>query len=147
MADTTQAPTPRRRRRWLKVLGWLLGVFVVLLVVTYFVGTSSAFFKGVILPRVSKSLNAKVTVTDASINPFKQVILKNLKVETIGTEPLLAATEVRARYSLFAIIRGNIHVDEVAVVSPRIVVVQNADGTSNLDPITKQKPSTERPAQ
>ena len=149
MAELWATP-PRRRRRWPKILAVLAGGFLLLLVVVYFVGTSSAFFKGVILPRVSKSLNAEVTVSDASISPFKQVILKNLKVQTTGTEPLLTASEVRARYSLFDIIGGNIHVEEAAVVSPKIVIVQNADGTSNLDPITKgqktaEKPSTSKP--
>src|SRR5678815_3944273 len=146
MADSSVTPAPRRRRRWLKITGWFLGSLFVLLLAAYFVGTSSAFFKGVILPRVSKSLNAEVTVSDASISPFKQVILKNLKVQTTGTEPLLTASEVRARYSLFDIIGGNIHVEEAAVVSPKIVIVQNADGTSNLDPITKGQKTAEKPS-
>src|SRR5258708_16720826 len=137
MAETSVPPAPKRRRRWLKITGWFLGSLVILLLVVYFVGTSSAFFKGVILPRVSKSINAEVTVSDASISPFKQVILKNIKVQTTGPEPLFTASEVRARYSLLDIISGNIHVEEASVVSPRIVIVQNADRTSNLDPITK----------
>ena len=111
MAELSATPPPRRRRRWPKILGLLAGGFLLLLVVVYFVGTSSAFFKGVILPRVSKSINATVTVTDASISPFKKIILKNLKVQTTGTEPLFTASEVRARYSLFDIIGGNIHVE------------------------------------
>ena len=85
-----------------------------LLVVVYFVATSGAFFKGVILPRVSKAMNAEVTVSDASISPFSQVVLHNLKVQTTGAEPLVTAAEVRLRYSLMDIIGGNIHVDEVA---------------------------------
>src|SRR4051812_25612786 len=77
-----QSPPPRRRRRWLRTLIWVLGVFVMLVVVVYFVGTSSAFFKGVILPRVGKALNADITVSEASIRPFKEVVLKDLKVRT-----------------------------------------------------------------
>src|SRR5204863_7772662 len=99
MADTPVAsPAPRRKRRWFRTLVWVFGVLLILLVVAYFVGTSTAFLKGVILPKASASLNAKVTVTDASISPFKQVVLKDLKVETTGTEPLLVAPEVRLRY-------------------------------------------------
>src|SRR5438445_7810054 len=110
MADTSVAPPPpRKRRRWLRALGWIFVIFIVLLVAAYFVGTSSAFFKGFILPRASKSLNATITVSDASISPFKQVVLHNLKVQTTGDEPLVSAPEVRARYSLMDIIGGNIH--------------------------------------
>ncbi|EEF59382.1 hypothetical protein, partial [Pedosphaera parvula] len=52
----------KKRSGWLRKLGWVFLILIVLLVIAYFVGTSSAVFKGVILPKVSKSLNANVTV-------------------------------------------------------------------------------------
>src|SRR5215475_5944526 len=107
MPDTTvSSPSPRKPRRGLRLVVWILGVLILLLVVIYFVGTSSAFFKGVILPRVSKSLNANVTVADASISPFKQVVLHNLKLQAGDQEPFVSAPEVRTRYSLIDIVRG-----------------------------------------
>jgi len=127
-----------------------LGVLILLLVVVYFVGTSSAFFKGIILPRVSKALNANVTVADASISPFKQVVLHNLKVQLGDQEALISAPEVRARYSLIDIIRGNIQVDEVALSSPTVTVVENPDGTHNYDALVKsgtEQPTETKPAQ
>src|SRR5690348_1128419 len=108
------------RRGWLRKLGWVALILVLLLVVLYFVVTSSAFFKGVILPKVSKSLNATVTVADASIHPFSGVDLRQVKVQTTGTEPLLTADEVRVAYHLGDILSGNYHVEEVTVVSPTI---------------------------
>ena len=140
---------PKKRRSWLRLLLGVIAVLAVLLVVVYFVATSSAFLKGVILPRVGKAMNANITVGDASISPFSQVIIHDLKVQTTGTEPLVSAREARLRYSLMDIIRGNISVDEIAVVSPKIVLVQNPDGTSNLDPILnaqKAQPQAARPA-
>ena len=149
MTDTTVSkPAPRKRRGWLRAIAWVFGILIVLLVAVYFAATSGAFFKGVILPRVGKAMNAQVTVSDASISPFSQVILQNLKVQTTGSEPLVTATEVRLRYSLMNIIRGNIHVDEVALVSPTVVLVENPDGSSNLDPILKSqqaKPGEKKP--
>src|SRR5258706_5748072 len=151
MSDTTlvTAPAPRPRRRWLRTLLWIVGLFMVLLVVVYFVGTSSVFFQAVILPRVSKSLHTNITVSDASISPFKEVILHNLKVRTTGEEPLVTAPEVRARYRLMNIIGGNIDVDEITLASPTITLVENPDGSSNLDPITKSQkaqPAEKKPA-
>jgi len=151
MTDTTvSSPAPRKRRGWLRAIAWVFGILIVLLVVVYFVATSGAFFKGVILPRVSKAINAEVTVSDASISPFKQVVLHNLKVQTTGAEPLVTAAEVRLRYSLMDIIGGNIHVDEVGLSSPTVTLVENADGSSNLDPILKAlqaKPAEKKPEQ
>src|SRR5215831_13802514 len=140
MTDATvNTPTPRKRRGWLRGLAWFFGILIVLLVAAYFVGTSSAFFKGVILPRMARAINANISVSDASISPFKQIILRNLKIQTTGTEPLLAAPEVVARYRLMDIIRGHINVDEVSVSSPTFVLVENPDRTSNLDPILKSQ--------
>jgi len=137
---------PRKARSWLRTISLILGVLVVLIIVVYFVATSSAFFKGVILPRVSKSLNAQVTVADASISPFSQVILHDLKVQTTGPDPLVTAPEVRLRYSLMDIIGGHINVDEVTLTTPTVVLVQNPDGTSNLDPILKSQNKQPEPS-
>lgn len=152
MAETPTVPpaAPKRKFAWLRWLGIILGIVVVLLVAAYFVGTSSWFLKSVILPRAGKTINATITVSDASISPFSQVILRNLWVKTTGAEPLVAASEVRLRYDLMKIMRGNIKVDEVAVVSPILNLVENQDGSSNLDPVLKsqQKPSQpEKPSE
>ena len=149
MTDTTvSTPAPKKRRGWLRAIAWVFGILLVLLVAGYFVATSGAFFKGVILPRVGKAMNAEVTVSDASISPFSQVVLKGLRVQAAGAEPLVTAAEVRLRYSLMDIIGGNIHVAEITLASPTVTLVENADGSSNLDPILKSqqaKPGEKKP--
>jgi uncharacterized protein involved in outer membrane biogenesis len=128
---------PRRPRNWGRKLLWAFGGFVVLLLVLYFVGTSQVFLQRVILPQVSKAIKADVTVGTASISPFRQVSLRELKVHPRGSDPLMDVKEVRLRYNLLSIIRGKIEVEEIAVESPVITVVENADGTSNLDELLK----------
>jgi hypothetical protein len=124
---------------------WFGIISLILLFVLYFVATSAAFLRSVILPRVGKSMNSTITVGDASISPFSQVVLKDLKVTPNGKETLLTAQELRARYSLFKIIGGNIKVDEVAIVAPVVQIVTAADGSSNLDPILASQKKDETP--
>src|SRR5947207_1336489 len=143
MANATPESHPIKRRGWRRKLLTIFGGLVVLTIILYFVATSAPFFKGVILPRVGKALNAEVTVGDASLSPFSRIVLRQLKVKTTGAEPLLQADEARLRYSLWSIVGGNIKVDEVTLDSPTIQIVQNADGTSNLDPLLGQE---EKPA-
>src|SRR5688572_5911517 len=138
MAEETKTRS-RQPRRWLRWIGIIFGVLVLLLVVAYFVGTSEWALKSVILPKVSTAMNANVTVESANIAPFSAVTLRGLKVETKGAEPLVTAKEVRARYSLTDIVKGNINVSEVFLESPVITLVIYADGTSNLDPLTNEK--------
>jgi uncharacterized protein involved in outer membrane biogenesis len=136
--------TPRpRRRRGLKIFGIILLILILLLVAAFFIGTSEGFVKSVVLPRVSKSMNADVTVESATIKPFSEVRFRNLKVVPKGREPLLNAEEVHARYDLMKIIGGNVVVSEVTIASPTIQIVENADGSTNLDPLTKGKKDDE----
>jgi uncharacterized protein involved in outer membrane biogenesis len=134
---TPSSPSQPGKRSWVRKVLFAFGGQCGLLVLAYFVVTSSAFFKGVILPRSSKAVGGQVTAARASISPFSQVHLWQLKVQTTGSEPILQAEEVRLRYSLFSILGGTMKVDEVTVVSPLIQVFENADGTSNLDPTLK----------
>ena len=146
MTENSIQPNTSRRSGWRRKLVWLAGILVVVLVVVYFVATSSAFLKGVILPKVSQALGANVTVADAHISPFSRVELRDLKVQPPAGEPLLTVSEVRASYSLWSIIGGKIVVSEVVIESPVVTVIENADGTSNLDALTKTATKETKPA-
>jgi len=126
---------PRKRRRGLRLLLGIPAGLIALLLVAYFVLTSSAFFKGVVLPRVSRQVGAKVTVAEASIHPFSEVRLTGLKVQTTGENPLLTSQEVAVKYSLWGMLRGRYRIESISIVKPALELTQNADGTSNLDPI------------
>src|SRR5439155_9056124 len=114
----TGSSPPQKRRRWGRVVGFILGGLLLLLVIFYFVASSDFFVQKVVLPRVSKALNARVTVSDSSVSPFSHVVLRGLKVQTTGNEPLATVQEARVHYSLGAILGGHIKVSEIAVVSP-----------------------------
>jgi hypothetical protein len=152
MEDKTH-PKERKRGSWGRRIIIALAVICVLLIALYFIGTSSAFLKSVILPRAGKAINATITVDSASISPFSKVELTKLSVKTTGSEPLLTADQVVLRYSLMDIIKGDIHVDEATVVSPVVQIIQEPDGSSNLDPLLKknetkkgeEKPSSSQP--
>src|SRR3569833_509189 len=150
MADVKTSevkPAPRKRGAWLRVLLSIVVIIVVLLVVVYFVATSSSFVQHQILPRVSESLGANVTVSSAEVHPFSRVVWHDLKVQATNQPALLTAPEASVSYSLMDIIGGNIHVDDLTITSPVIQVVKNADGSSNLDPLMKslKKSAGEKP--
>ncbi|HUL51504.1 MAG TPA: hypothetical protein VLU94_02855, partial [Candidatus Nitrosotalea sp.] len=130
----------------MRKLAIVAGVVLVLLIVAYFVATSSAFVRGVILPRVGKAMNAQVTASDVSISPFSSVVLRQLNVQTAGAGPLLQVEEVRLRYQLWSILRGDIRVDEVLLSSPVVNLTLNPDGTSNADALLKSGPPSKKPA-
>src|ERR1017187_5248533 len=148
---TIKSLTIEKQRNWLLrallIAAWVAGVLVILTLVAYFVVTSSTFIKGVILPRVSAAIPADVTVTDISIHPFSKITVRGLKVQAKGQEPVITAPEVSVSYSLWSILRGNLCVYEVALVSPTVALVENPDGSSNLDALkaSNKKPSESKP--
>lgn len=146
MAETQAGKQPPKRGRALRWLGWTGGVLVVLVVALYFVASSSAFVKGFIVPKAGAVLNADLSLADAQVSPFSQVVLRELKLTPKGAETLLVARELRARYSLWSMLGGRIVVEEVALVAPVITIVKNADGTSNLDPLTEKPPGQPKAA-
>ncbi len=129
------APPQKKRRVWPRILAWLVALLALLIVVAYFVVTSPAFLKGVVLPRLGDAIHANVTVSDVSFSPFRQIVLRDLKVQAKGQAPILTVPELTVRYHLWDILGGNLHVDEIALVSPTIQLVKNPDGSSNLDPL------------
>jgi hypothetical protein len=131
-----------------KKLLYGVAAFVVLLVIAYFVVTSGAFLRSVILPKVGKSLNGEITAGSASLSPFSKVDLQKVKVQAANAEPVLTADEVRVRYRLMKIMGGNIYVDEVTLINPVVQIIKEADGSSNLDPLLKksEEQGREKPA-
>lgn len=140
------APPRKKRHRWLRFFAALVVVAIILVVVVYFIATSPAFIQSVVLPRVGKALNADITVGSVSFDPSKQIVLRDLKVQAIGQAPVFTASEVNLRYHLWDILRGNIHVDEIALNSPTMKLIQKPDGSSNLDPLLKALQGKPAPA-
>src|SRR4030095_11487482 len=133
--DTTDDESPAERPPWGRRLAMGGGALLLLLIVGYFVATSTAFLKHVILPRLSKYLKGELTVGDASISPFSKIVLRQIKLQTAGTEPLFSAQELQIRCGLFSILGGKINIQELTLTAPTLQIVENPDGTRNLDPL------------
>jgi len=124
---------PTWRQRTLPIVLWTAVLLLILMLVAYLYVTSSGFLKRHILPRLSTALHADITVTDISVHPFSRIAIRGLKVQVKGLEPLLTAQEVRASYSLWSLLRGNLRASEIALVSPSVAMVENPDGRRNFD--------------
>ncbi len=140
----TKTPETAKRAGIGKKLGIGGGAFIGLLLVAYLVGTSGTFIKSFVLPRVGKAINAKVTATDISVGLFSGLSLKGLQVDS-ADEPLLKAGSVRISYSLAQLLGGKLKVSELAIDGVEVNYVQNADKTTNLDPILQSVGGGESP--
>lgn len=110
-------------------------VTVAMLVAFYFFLTSSVFLKAFVVPRLAHALNARVQIDSLSLSPFSSLQLRQVRVETWGTNPVFQAQEVRLRYRLLSLMRGKIYIPEITLVAPKIDVIEEAGRTNNLAPL------------
>ncbi len=131
----------QRPRKWPRHLGIILGLLVVL----YFVVTSSPFLRSVVLPQVESAIGSKLDVGDLSLSPFSQLELRNVKITPKGAEPLAQIDLIRLRYSLWSLLRGNIQAHEITVEKPVITLVEHVDGSRNLPKLPPSGPKSTAP--
>lgn len=132
-------------RKTIKISAWVIGIGAVLLLILYFALTSQWFICSQVLPRVSQSLGTPVTVERISVSPFSAVELSGFQVGD-GQRPLARLGTLRCRYSLWAILGGELKVTELLLADGKIQLVQDAAGKWNL-PQFPQAASAPAPAQ
>jgi len=134
-STTVQKSAIRRTHKWYKLVIVLIVALMGTGLAVYHIVTSAWFFKSVILPRVSRGVGAEITVKEAKIHPFSQIVLEGLLVKPAGFEPVFQLSTVKARYSLMRLLRGELAIDSLVIDSPEITIVRQGDGRSNIDPI------------
>ncbi|MFO1514809.1 MAG: hypothetical protein U1F83_18170 [Verrucomicrobiota bacterium] len=123
------------------------GLFLIfLLLVGYFVVSSSWFLQAVIVPRIGKAMNSALTIGDLELRPFNEITLAQVKLTPSGAEPLFEAKRVHARYKLMSILRGNLVVEDVVLDSAIINITENARGARNLDVLVGTPSGSKQPA-
>lgn len=140
-------PAPRRSRAAAR-LKWvgLAGVLVLTLGVGgWWVLTSNAALKALVLPRVSAALNARVSAETITLRPLSEVRLTGLEITPAEGPRLLRAAEVRVRYHLWSILRGRYVLPEIRLDRPELDLRVTRDGRSNLDALLA-RPATPGPA-
>ncbi len=137
MTENNATPKAGRVRKW----GWgrwlslLLGLLVVGVLGLYLLVSSSWFVKQMVVPRLSSSFNSSISVSSVSFQPFSGISLNGFRLNPKDEEWLINANEVSLRYDFRAAMGGSIRIRELSFKKPEINLIQQEDGTSNLDPI------------
>ncbi|MBM3846449.1 MAG: hypothetical protein FJ405_09210, partial [Verrucomicrobia bacterium] len=145
MNATTPSQPPASARRVPKMIALCAIGLLGFVLLAYFVVTSNGFLKAFVLPRVGKSLGAALTADSLSISPLSSARIRDLKVSTGGTEPLLSVNEVFARFSLMDLMGGTLTVKELTVDTPALRILPTPDGRDSLQPLLDaqtQSPAT-----
>lgn len=97
--------------------------------------------KGWVLPVAEEHLHREVTLEDVEIGLLSGIVLKNLKVRDLdGSNDLLLIEGLVLSYRFWPLLSGKLVVDEIIVKGPAIRLVQNADGSMNIDDLLAGPP-------
>jgi hypothetical protein len=135
MAESTLQSKEGGHRRLLRWALFAVLAISFVLVALYFTVSSSAFVRGVLLPRMGKGYNAEITAQEAVLRPFSSLTLRGLNVRSAGTEPVLQADELHARFRLGDLLANRNRLEELTLVNPVFHVLEQPDGSRNVDPL------------
>ncbi|BCR05142.1 hypothetical protein DESUT3_22110 [Desulfuromonas versatilis] len=124
----------------MKKFGKIFGLIAALLVVLAIAAAVLAKFlitpervRDAVLPLAQKALQREVQLGEIEVSLFSGINLKNLVIqERDGSEPFVAADQVVLRYQLWPLLFGQVVIDEVRLVAPKIRVARLADKSFNF---------------
>lgn len=90
--------------------------------------------KGWVLPVMEEQLHREVSLSDVEVGLLSGIALQDLKVlDRDGRNDLLRIEGLVLSYRFWPLLSGKLIVDEVLVKGPAVRLVQNADGSMNID--------------
>ena len=136
------------RRRWLRWLLWTVGAIVILIAAAYFViesnwGRERALVA--ILDRANRALRGELRVEALQGSVFGDVTFRGVTL-TLNGKTIFAADTVRAQYSVWQLVFGELDLDAVTVVRPRIRATQDASGWDLAKVVPERDPDKPRSA-
>lgn len=133
-----------------KKLVWVAGIFIGLVFVL-FLGLSilvktylkSDTLKSLIIPKVEQATGRKLGINEIRVSLFKGIVVKGIILkERDGSRDFLKADEFVLDYQLWPLIRKQLVISRVELVSPTILVRREKDGTYNFSDLTEKTSGT-----
>ncbi|MHC4605799.1 MAG: DUF748 domain-containing protein [Planctomycetota bacterium] len=138
-----EAPPVKKRKRWKKVLLWVCGIFVALVVLAYFIGPPiiSSVAHGAIVATVPEKLNATAELDSLSFSWSGNVHLRGLVIRDGEGREVLSVPEIAVDAAPFDAIGGK-YIATIRIEGPVIRAHLQEDGSVNLAGLPKT--STEK---
>lgn len=142
--------------RALKIVGWILGILIVLLIVA---GVALTLFfdpnqyRGQIASQVEKVTGRELTIAgdiDLSLFPWIGVEISDVTLgnaEGFGPEPFARVGEAQVRVALLPLLRREVQVDTVVLDGLRLNLARRKAGDTNWDDLTGAAATEQPPAE
>lgn len=143
-APVTGMHEPARRplrRRILRGVGFTFGGLVVLVVLLLaFLQTpwGKSIVRGIVQGKLAGKINGSVKLGSIDYSfLFRDIELGNLEIRDAAGQPAAKLASLAVTIDRGSLIKGSPVIDQLAIRGLDVTVVQNADGTTNLDTLAK----------
>ena len=120
--STTTAPQ-RKKRIWLRLLGFFLAGLLLFVIILYHYLTSAHFVRSFIFPAIEKNLEADIQADEIRIRPFSRIVLGNFSMTEKGEtdrDPLLKFDRIVFSYKLMSFVKGKPYIESIEVLKPEV---------------------------
>ncbi|HXX81920.1 MAG TPA: AsmA family protein [Thermodesulfovibrionales bacterium] len=124
-------------------------VFVLFLGLSILVRTylKSETLKSLIIPRVEQATGRKLNINEIQVSLFRGIVVKGIMLkEHDGNKDFIKADEFVLDYQLWPLLRKQLVIRRVELISPTIFVRREKDGTYNFSDLTGKKVGTAKTA-
>src|SRR5437763_807994 len=113
-AEAGSPPVKKKRWRWLRVIGVLFALLIVLVVLIPTIAGLS-FVRSIVISRVNDNLNGHIEIDDWSLGWTGGVVAKGIRIFDTGGTKIASIDRMATQQSLIGAIRGNYHLGKTSV--------------------------------
>lgn len=130
-----------------KKILWAAGIFFAFVLIVL-VGVSlllniylkSERLKAIIIPKAEEFTGRKVSIDQIDVSIFKGIVVKGISLrEKDSSKEFIRTKEFVLDYSLFSILKKQILIKKIEIISPHIFIKKKHDGRYNFDDIIESK--------
>jgi len=150
----TQAPQSIHRKwKWLRRVGWVLGVKIALILTAVIIffgsGAGNPLLRRLAVKRINSITGGRAEISSLSIEWLSMhATVKGFVVhgkEPPGTEPLFSAAEIRAGLRIDSIWGRKVSLSDIVVSEPHVHIRTEKDGTSNVTVVPRATTASAKP--
>lgn len=137
----------KRWEKWLAIGAGIVAALLLTLLLLVKVLLTPERVRATLLPLAQQSLGREVRLGAIEIGLFSGVTVRDFAVLELDRQTVfVGAAELRLRYRFWPLLRGQIAIKEIALQSPRLRIVRQADGRFNFSDLS-ERPQPAAPPQ
>lgn len=129
---SSDASVKGSKKKWF-LRGFLLALVIGLLIIGLLPSVlSNGMIKNMVTDSVNQKMNGSLSIQTLKLGWFSEPLIENVQINDEQGNVIATVKSITAQTSLFAVVTGTMDLGTVQIVEPTADIVQNADGTNNL---------------